>query len=923
MNKQTFFSLGILILFLFLSASPVLADTAEEEALPFSYEIMSDHSIQITEWLAKDAAEVIIPASLSIETVTDPETEEETILYDTENGTSYEITVIGDEVFADMPELSSVTFPAEGNIRYIGSCAFQNCPKLQQLLLPASLQGIPYDFLSGSSVSELNVPPQLTVAESGNSFLAGTNVSAVRLDEGRQEIPAYMFSNGENLESVSFCDSLEMIHGNAFSSCTSLKSIELPNVHLESYAFFNCTNLESVKFDSDTGYAGETVLADHAFATCPKLKEIQFSDRLAYIDSYCFYGAESLEAVELPETTLGGWAFSDCKALKSVTFKQPNPDSQEVRLYYIGTYCFNNTALEQVTFSDELAGINSNAFYNLEKLSGTLRIPVSCNIGEQAFYNCSSVQKLIFYRPDHAIPDFVVSGSEAYEPQYAIKSGAFYNCKGLASVEFTEGLSSIGSWAFYGCSSLTAVKLPESLESLGEITSDGFAEGGVFSSCSSLKTAELPEHITELLSDMFQLCTSLEHVQVSSGLTWIGENVFGGCKKLISINRTEQPGHIILPDGVAELGRAAFISCESIVSITAPSVREIRDSVFSGCKSLTTLNLGTPVSAIGEYAFSGCSSLPSFAVPDGIDAIHKGTFSGCTALRQIRLPDSLLSIEYSAFSDCSSLSEIMLPNGLEQIGPDAFSGCQSLTELDIPESVTSIGVRFLAGSGVQSFTLSGSISRIPFCRTDSGGVIIENPSDTVVNAGLLTGSQVSHVEIADGVTSIPDYAFFNTTSAAFNLLQIPASVSAIGKKALGQCASLQAVYFLGNAPAFSDTAFAGSSFSAYYQALADGWETACKNYGGTITWHMLGTRDKDNDLAGPDFSFERTSSSICTVKSTDIIRCWTKSHHIQDFFYLCRDENYLHTQVICKFDSSFTERVVSTLTDLLFRGIEG
>ena len=80
--------------------------------------------------------------------------------------------------------------------------------------------------------------------------------------------------------------------------------------------------------------------------------------------------------------------------------------------------------------------------------------------------------------------------------------------------------------------------------------------------------------------------------------------------------------------------------------------------------------------------------LTTVLLPNTLTAI---AFSGCSSLTEINLPASLTSIGESAFYDCSSLTEIHLPANLTSIGERAFWSCSSLTEIHLPASLTSIG----------------------------------------------------------------------------------------------------------------------------------------------------------------------------------------------------------------------------------------
>ena len=67
-------------------------------------------------------------------------------------------------------------------------------------------------------------------------------------------------------------DVLTTVGSHAFSSCSSLTSIDLPKVTtVGSYAFYNCSSLTSIDLPN------VTTVRDDAFSLCSSLKEIHFA----------------------------------------------------------------------------------------------------------------------------------------------------------------------------------------------------------------------------------------------------------------------------------------------------------------------------------------------------------------------------------------------------------------------------------------------------------------------------------------------------------------------------------------------------------------------------------------------------------------------------------------------------------------------
>ena len=133
------------------------------------------------------------------------------------------------------------------------------------------------------------------------------------------------------------------------------------------------------------------------------------------------------------------------------------------------------------------------------------------------------------------------------------------------------------------------------------------------------------------------------------------------------------------------------LSCQDRQLTTVLLPNTLTAIAFSGCSSLTEINLPASLTSIGESAFYDCSSLTEIHLPASLTSIGEHAFNGCSSLTGIHLPANLTSIESSTFNFCSSLTEIHLPANLTSIGERAFWSCSSLTEIHLPASLTSIG----------------------------------------------------------------------------------------------------------------------------------------------------------------------------------------------------------------------------------------
>ena len=175
-------------------------------------------------------------------------------------------------------------------------------------------------------------------------------------------------------------------------------------------------------------------------------------------------------------TTIGGWAFSGCRALTAVTI----PNSVTTIGKSAFSYC---SALTAVTIPNSVT-----------------------TIGEWAFSGCSALTAV-------AIPDKVTT----------IGNYAFYKCGKLTSVTIPDKVTTIGESAFSGCSALTAVTIPDKVTTIGE---------SAFSSCYKLTAVTIPNSVTTIGKYAFYQCHSLT-IRVPNSVKTIGYAAFTGVKKVI------------------------------------------------------------------------------------------------------------------------------------------------------------------------------------------------------------------------------------------------------------------------------------------------------------------------------------------------------------------------------------------------------
>lgn len=249
----------------------------------------------------------------------------------------------------------------------------------------------------------------------------------------------------------------------------------------------------------------------------------------------------------------------------------------------------------------------------------------------------------------------------------AIDDGMLAGDSQITSVTFPASMISIGEGSFCGCDKLDSVTLTGSVNVLTD----------VFCDCPRLKEVVIPYGVSEI-NNSFRNCLALQSVKFSRSVTKLGDGSFNGCGSLEKIEWST---------GLSYLG-----------------------DVFDGSKMLTTIHIPKGVVTI-DGAFDNCAFAEVLELPDSLLYINSG-FNGCTALRSLKLPHGLIYLG-NAFEGCTALRSVTVPNGAEMDG--AFANCPDIVvthKSDKPRYVwvTLIALVLLCGTG---YAVYKGVNRMP------------------------------------------------------------------------------------------------------------------------------------------------------------------------------------------------------------------
>lgn len=748
------------------------------------------------------------------------------------------VTAIGKWSFYDCSSLTSIELP--NSTTTIDEAAFQNCTSLASVTLTSNLTSIEsHAFIGCSQLKDV----RYNVLDDLATYIQTDHPEIVIGNNCNCDFKYYQ--NNQEITSLKIPAGITSIGKNVFQKYNGIQSLTFsPALTSISDLQFSCdfTNLKSVYVGWQAPIAAGTFFKGADMSNCTLYVPHGTTNAYANSDIWCGFGKiieynnQATITLEQPGTLPQKINDSDKNLITHLKIKGningtdlrfiremagvsvtgeitdgelANLDLSEAKIVSGGDYYYQDSNdTKYYTKDDELGVCAFSKCWGLKDISlpGDLK-----SVGDFAFSDCSSLETI-------NLPSGITT----------IGNYAFWYCENLTSLTLPSGLISIGDRAFENCYSLTSLEFPSSLTTLGELVFAGCYElsnltlhsnltdvksnylfGGA-SNYNNLKdvryiidsdletylqsnhpifyeincgikyylndqeitTLEIPSGITSIGDGVFLSNKSLTNLTLSSKVSSIGISAFSYCDNLKDVRyyiydnlaTYIQNGHpdfyvggikyywndqeittLEIPTSVTSIGNNAFYGCSGLTTLNLPSnVTSIGDRAFGGCSNLTSVDLPSSITKMGDFVFFYCEKLSNVNLPSDITTISTGAFGGCSSLQNINLPSGVTTIGDNAFSDCSNLTNVTLPSALASIGDYAFRGCSNLTNVILPSAFTAIGnVAFSGCSNLANVTLSSNITSI-------GTYAFQN----CINLKNLT--------ISKDVTSIKDIAFNNS-----------------------------------------------------------------------------------------------------------------------------------------------------------------
>ena len=210
----------------------------------------------------------------------------------------------------------------------------------------------------------------------------------------------------------------------------------------------------------------------------------------------------------------------------------------------------------------------------------------------------------------------------------------------------------------------------------------------------------LPEGIQEIGDFAFSRMR-LEQVNLPKSLRKLGRSCFSSCHWL-----STDP--LIIPDGITSIPPQCFINCQCFKKLVLPStLKTIEGAAFYNTR-VEEANFPEELEYIKGLAFEG-SDLKKAILPSTLKDLSEFTFSMCPKLQEIKIPEGVTKIPLGFASWCHLLEEVNIPKSVTVIEVDAFGSDVKLKPIDLPEGLKRIEQDALWYCAIDSIVFPASL----------------------------------------------------------------------------------------------------------------------------------------------------------------------------------------------------------------------
>ena len=297
--------------------------------------------------------------------------------------------------------------------------------------------------------------------------------------------------------------------------------------------------------------------------------------------------------------------------------------------------------------------------------------------------------------------------------------------------------------------------------------------------------------ITGINTQAFKNNKKLKGIIIPDTVTYVEDSLFSGCISLTDVD---------LGKGITVITNGMFYNCKNLESLTIPEQIErfydrysytgnSSDKPFEGCVNLK--NIYFKAKDISLVRYLSLPSLTNIVIGSTVESLPDRAFSGYKYLENVTFENGLLVLPNECFKNCTGLKSITLPDSMMSVGKSAFENCYNIKSVTFSDNLNTIADSAFKGcSSIENLSFNKNLREIG-------------------NNAFEECSSVKNVTFNDSLNTIGESAFANCASV--EKVDLPESVSSVGKDVFEGCKAIKNITLSSKLNYVNDGVFSGCS----------------------------------------------------------------------------------------------------------------